>query len=66
MRLVEAFKPRGLAALEDVTRLEGRHEKHSDRVRLLYKRVIKKAVLRLEFAELTDVEQEAYIYRLAR
>lgn len=65
---IEMIKPRGLAALEDVTRLEGRPTGHSDfkESRLLYKRVTKKAILRPEFADIMGVEQEAFIYRLAR
>ena len=63
MRAVEALKPRGYAALEDVTRLEGRPNGHPDlkEGRLQYKRVTRKSLLRPEFINLTGIEQEAYV-----
>lgn len=70
MKAVKHLKPRGLAALEDVTRLPGREQGHRDLkvggLSLNYKRVARKSLCRDEFAALTDVEQEAYVYRLAR
>ena len=68
MRAVEALKPRGYAALEDVTRLEGHPDGHPDlkEGRLQYKRVTRKSLLHPEFINLTGIEQEAYVYRLAR
>lgn len=68
MRAIEALKPRGLAALIDVTHLPGREKGHPDLKDggLMHKRVTHKALLRPEFAKFTDVEQEVYVFRLAR
>lgn len=72
MKIVQALKPRGLAALVDVTHLPGRTAGHFDLVKgkldpkLLHSRVTAVSLERTEFAALSDTEQEAYIYRLAR
>lgn len=68
MKAVEAMKDRAVAALHDVTHLPDRREGHPDLVkdRLQYKRITLKSLLRAEFAVLAAVEQEAYVYRLAR
>lgn len=74
MRLVQVLKPRALAALHDVTHLPGRVPGHHDvystskniTSKLLHSRVTLVSLERPQFAGLTNIEQEAYIYRLAR
>lgn len=71
MKIVQAMKPRALAALHDVTHLPGRDAGHYDLgargvPKLLYSRVTVVSLDREQFAALADTEQEAYIYRLAR
>eukprot|EP00752_Nemacystus_decipiens_P011591 g10293.t1 len=73
MKIVQAMKPRGLAALHDVTHLPGRDFGHWDVAgtqakpvpKLQHSRVTAVSLERPEFAALSGVEQEAYIYRLA-
>lgn len=69
------LKERGLRALFDVTHLPGRDPNSdpdvpkassSNKVNGLdYKRISQKALLREQFANSSEEEQEAYIYRLA-
>lgn len=68
MKVVQAIKSRGLAALHDVTHLPGRPAGHIDLKdgKLKFSRVTLKSLPRPQFAALSDTEQEAYVYRLAR
>lgn len=67
IKIVQALKPRALAALHDITHLPGRPDGHIDLRdgKLKFSRVTVKALLREQFAALSDTEQEAYVYRLA-
>lgn len=68
VKAVQALKPRALAALYDVTHLPGRPAGHIDlkEGKLKHSRVTLKSLLREQFGALSDIQQEAYIYRLAR
>lgn len=67
MKIVQAVKTRALAALHDVTHLPGRPDGHVDvKDGLRASRITVKSFLRPEFAALSDTQQEAYVYRLAR
>ena len=68
IKVVQACKPRALAALDDVTHLPGRPAGHIDlkEGKQKFSRVSLKSLQREQFAALSDTAQEAYIYRLAR
>lgn len=68
MKIVQAMKPRALAALLDATRLPGRVLGYSDLYpgakllpRPLHSRVTAVSLEREQFAALSGTEQEAYI-----
>ena len=68
LHIVTAMKPRAIAALHDITHVPGRPDGHIDLKdgSLKHSRVTQRSLQRAEFAALTDTQQEAYIYRLAR
>jgi len=68
VKAVEGLKPRGFDALNDITHLPRRPPGHIDlkEGKLKFSRITHKSILRPEFQKLSDIEQEAYLYRLAR
>lgn len=66
VKIAVNFTDLGLAAMKDVSYLNGRPTSHPDHKLFDFKRVTLKMICREEFQQMNANEQEVYVFRLAK